>query len=126
MVEGLAAGILEHQHGATTFAHELQWGHGPCTVQFILQAILVLGRGDQGLWGPGARRRAARQHTLRFAVSAPAAPPADHALAILPQDLEAAILHQRPSERTGFARLQATPRRIGANFVSRIRLPKFS
>jgi hypothetical protein len=39
-LERLAA-ILEHQHGATAFSHELTRMHGPCPIQFILQSVFV-------------------------------------------------------------------------------------
>ena len=40
-VERLAARILEHQHGPTAFAHELQRPHRPRPVELILQPVFV-------------------------------------------------------------------------------------
>ena len=40
-VERLAARILEHQHGPTGVAHELQRPHRPCPVELILQLVFV-------------------------------------------------------------------------------------
>ena len=40
-VERLAAGVLEHQHGPTALAHELQRPHRPRPVQLVLQSVFV-------------------------------------------------------------------------------------
>ena len=40
-VERLAARIIEHQHGPTGVAHELQRPHRPCAVELILQLVFV-------------------------------------------------------------------------------------
>ena len=40
-VERLAAGIFEHQHGATAVAHELKGARRPRSVQLILQFVFV-------------------------------------------------------------------------------------
>ena len=62
-VERLAARILEHQHGPTVFAHELQRPRRPCAVQLILQPIFVSEAIEDGRWrvlrggrAPPARR----------------------------------------------------------------------
>ena len=67
------------------------------------------------------------QNSLPLAVNAGAPSPAEHALAVLPEDLEAAILHRRRSERLGQLPGSTLTRwKVGGNFASRIRLPKFS
>jgi hypothetical protein len=35
------ADILEHQHGSTTVAHDLEWPHRPGSVQLFLQSVFV-------------------------------------------------------------------------------------
>ena len=40
-VERLAARILEHQHGPTGVAHELQRPHRPCPVELVFQLVFV-------------------------------------------------------------------------------------
>ena len=40
-VERLAARILEHQHGPTGVAHEVQRPRRPCPVELILQLVFV-------------------------------------------------------------------------------------
>jgi metallophosphoesterase superfamily enzyme len=40
-IERLAARIVEHQHGSTGVAHELQRPHRPGLVEFILQFVFV-------------------------------------------------------------------------------------
>ena len=40
-VQRLAAGVLEHQHGPTAFADELERSHRPRPVQLVLQSVFV-------------------------------------------------------------------------------------
>ena len=41
LVERLAGGIFEHQHGSATLADQRQRPHGPSPVQLILQRVFV-------------------------------------------------------------------------------------
>src|SRR6516162_1557799 len=89
-LERLAARILEHQHSPTGFAHELQWQHRPRAIEFALQFVFVTevieGRTRRVVGG-----RSNEQHgaPLTVVVQSPAA--VKDALAVLPEDLRAAI-----------------------------------
>ena len=89
-VERLAAGILQHQHGPAAVADELQRPHRPRPVQLVLQAVFV----SQAIQGRRCRMLRGGQHGqhgVPVAVGARAPCPAEHAVAVLPQDLEVAI-----------------------------------
>jgi hypothetical protein len=90
MVERLAAGIFEQQHGSTTFALERQRPYRPRVVQLILQFVFV---GETSKAGGGWVRRSGQhgQDGASSAVGASAPPPAKDAIVVLPQDLEVAL-----------------------------------
>ena len=90
-VERVAVRILEHQHGPTALAHELQWSHRPRAVELVLQPIFVseaikAARGGM-LRGGNHDKHGGPGAVIRLAPSS-----AEDALAILPQDREITIL----------------------------------
>jgi hypothetical protein len=87
-LERLAARILKHQNGPTTFAYEFQWSHRPRTVQLILQPEFAGEAIEAGGWrvfGGGQHD----QHDAAIAVGAQTPSSAERAFAVLPQELEA-------------------------------------
>src|SRR6516164_6692411 len=97
-MEWLAARILEHQHGPSAVARELQRLRRPRPIQLILQGVFVSKAIDAR-----ARRvlggRHNDQHGAPVAVIADAPASAEDALAVLPQNLRTTI-------RTAVQRIQ--------------------
>jgi hypothetical protein len=89
-IEWLAAEILENQHRPTTVTHDLQWSHRPRAVEFVLQTTFVskaIKAARSGLFRGGNHgNQGGPIAVIRLAPSS-----AEDALAILPQDREAAI-----------------------------------
>jgi hypothetical protein len=85
----LAAGVVEHQHRATAFAHELQGPHRPGTIQLILQVMITSEAIENGGW----RMFGGGPHNQYVAAAAMArAPPStEDAFAVLPHRLEPPI-----------------------------------
>ena len=92
-LERLAARILEHQHGPTALAHELQGPRRPGAVQLILQPVFVRQAIEDIRWRV-FRGEEHRQHGVPAAIGIEARCSAENAVAILPQDLEA-LIHRR-------------------------------
>lgn len=85
-VEWLATGILEDQHGPSTFANELKRMDRPCPVQILLQFIFM----NQTIEGGRCwmfKRGQHRQYTGEMTVTATLSS-AEDAFTILPQDME--------------------------------------
>jgi hypothetical protein len=88
MLERLAAGILEHQHGAAAFANQPEWTHRPRPVQLLLQSIFV----SKTIEGGRCGMLCSRQHGQYGAVSVGVATdPAEDTFAIFQQGLEVGI-----------------------------------
>src|SRR5262249_50229378 len=72
------------------FAHELQWQHCPCAVEFVLQLVFVTevieGRTRRMVGG-----RSNEQHGATLAVIAESPAAMEDAFGVNPQDLRAAI-----------------------------------
>ena len=85
-----SARILQHQHGSTAFAVEFQRPHRPRPVQLILQSVFV-GKALEDVGRRLLRSGQHGQHGAAAAVGLSAPPPAEDALAVLPQDLETVL-----------------------------------
>src|SRR5215831_5618551 len=89
-MERLAACILEHQHGPGAVARKLQRLRRPIPVELILQGVFVskaIKARARGVLGGGLND----QHSAAVAVIADAPASAEYALAVLPQNLKAAV-----------------------------------
>src|SRR5260370_27667579 len=88
MLERLAAGILEHQHGAAAFANQPEWTHRPRPVQLFLQSIFV----SKTIEGGRCVMLCSTQHGQYGAVSVGVATdPAADTFAIFQQGLKVCI-----------------------------------
>ena len=116
-VERLAAGVLEHQHGPTAFAHELERPHRPRPVQLILQSVFVSeaieGGGRRVLRGGQHGQHGGRDRRRRQAPSS-----AEDAFAVLPQDLEATI--STSAEPRGWIHLPDPPPIGGRHWAEKV------
>ena len=86
-----AARVLQHQHGPTALADELQRPHRPRSVELILQSIFMSKAIEDLLWRVlhGGHHG---QHGETVAIRAQAPPSAEHAMfAVLPQNLETVL-----------------------------------
>ena len=90
-LQRLATRVLQHQHGPTAFADELQRPHRPRAVELILQSVFVSKAIEDVRWRVlhGGHHG---QHGEAVAIRAQAPPSAEHAMsAVLPQDLETVL-----------------------------------
>ncbi len=90
-LQQFATRVLQHQHGPTAFAHELQRPHRPRAVELILQFVFVSEAIDCVRWRV-LRGGHHGQHGHAVAIRAQAPPSAEHAMpAVFPQDLETVL-----------------------------------
>ena len=90
-LQQLATRVLQHQHGPTASAHELQRPHRPRCVELILQSVFV----SKAIEDVGRRVLHSGhhgQHCNAVTIGVPAPPSAEHAMsAVFPQDLETVL-----------------------------------
>jgi hypothetical protein len=89
-LQQLAARVLQHQHGPTAFADELQRPHRPRSVELILQSVFVSKAIESVRWRV-LHSGHHGQHGKAVAIRAQAPPSAEEALAVFPQDLETVL-----------------------------------
>ena len=85
-LEWLATGILEDQHGPSTFANELKGMDRPCSVQILLQFIFMnqtIEGGGCWMFNGGQHRQYTNEMTVTATLSS-----AEDAFTILPEDME--------------------------------------
>jgi len=91
--ERLSPGVLEHQHGPTAFAQELERPRRPGAVQLVFQFILT-GEAVEDRGRGSFPSRVHNQHGVLIAGGARARSSAEDAFPILPQDVET-LIHWR-------------------------------
>jgi len=83
-VQGLAAGVLEHQHGPTAVADELDRPRRPCPVELVLQVVFA----SKAIEGGRCRMFRGGQHGQHGGPITIDVASAEDAFVVLPQDLE--------------------------------------
>jgi hypothetical protein len=107
--ERLAARIFKHQHGPAALAHQLKRSHRPCAIELILQFIFM----DEAFEASKCRVLEGRKHDqyrVPLAVGAPAPFPVEHAITILPKNVQTAI--STNAEERGCADLRTSSPRL--------------
>ena len=90
-LQQFAARVLQHQHGPTAFADELQRPHRPRSVELILQSVFVSKAIKNVRWRV-LHNGHHGQHGKAVAIGTRAPPSAEHTMsAVFPQDLETVL-----------------------------------